>query len=232
MIRVSVSSRCFCGFCAFSPPKPPKIAIWTNWTNDLDQFGPIPFQSFIVSLHLQKVMKRRGGDSCVPEQQEIMKKYGSHRLDFQNYLLSLQRRQYNRRQTSRRANKLYPVSKSGKFTAAWGKSESLVVYVYTSFHLGEIISLWKQFTYIYRCELIFILYATGIPEPSDEECQEGSHFCVYIPNLSKLNALVNHKNENFSKSNIINCRNNLTFHKYLRTPWLSNARIATFGICA
>ena len=30
-----------------------------------------------------------------------------------------------------------------------------------------------------RCELIFILYATGIPEPSDEECQEGSHsLCV------------------------------------------------------
>ena len=28
----------------------------------MDQFGPIPFQSFIVSLHLQKVMKRRGGD--------------------------------------------------------------------------------------------------------------------------------------------------------------------------
>jgi hypothetical protein len=26
-----------------------------------------------------------------------------------------------------------------------------------------------------RCELIFILYATGIPEPSDKECQEGSH---------------------------------------------------------
>ena len=29
--------------------------------------------------------------------------------------------------------------------------------------------------FIYRCELIFILYATGIPEPSDEGCQEGSH---------------------------------------------------------
>lgn len=113
--------KVFSGFCAFSPTKPPKIAIWTNWTNDLDQFGPIPFQSFIVSLHLQKVMKRRGGDSCVPEQQEIMKKYSSHRLDFQNYLLSLQRRPYNWRQTSRRANKLYPVSKSGKLTAAWGK---------------------------------------------------------------------------------------------------------------
>ena len=26
--------------------------------------------------------------------------------------------------------------------------------------------------YFYRCEPIFILYATGIPEPSDEECQE------------------------------------------------------------
>ena len=29
--------------------------------------------------------------------------------------------------------------------------------------------------YTCRCELIFILYATGIPEPSDEECREGSH---------------------------------------------------------
>ena len=30
--------------------------------------------------------------------------------------------------------------------------------------------------YIYGCELNFILFGTGIPEPSDEECQEGSHF--------------------------------------------------------
>ena len=29
--------------------------------------------------------------------------------------------------------------------------------------------------YIYKCEPIFILYATGIPEPSDEERQDGSH---------------------------------------------------------
>ena len=33
----------------------------------------------------------------------------------------------------------------------------------------------------YRCELIFILSFTGIPEPSDEECHEGSHLiCVII----------------------------------------------------
>lgn len=32
----------------------------------------------------------------------------------------------------------------------------------------------------YRCELIFILSFTGIPEPSGGECHEGSHFvCVY-----------------------------------------------------
>jgi len=34
--------------------------------------------------------------------------------------------------------------------------------------------------YTCRCELIFILYTTGIAEPSDKECQEGSHsLCVY-----------------------------------------------------
>ena len=33
----------------------------------------------------------------------------------------------------------------------------------------------------YRCELIFILSFTGIPEPSDEECHEGSHFvCGFL----------------------------------------------------
>ena len=37
-----------------------------------------------------------------------------------------------------------------------------------------------------RCELIFILYATGIPEPSDEECQEGSHSLC----LKKYNILL------------------------------------------
>lgn len=31
-----------------------------------------------------------------------------------------------------------------------------------------------------RCELIFILHATGIPEPSDKECQKGSHLFVCI----------------------------------------------------
>ena len=39
----------------------------------------------------------------------------------------------------------------------------------------------KNAAYIhnYGCELIFILSFTGIPEPSDEECHEGSHFiCV------------------------------------------------------
>ena len=30
--------------------------------------------------------------------------------------------------------------------------------------------------YLYGCELNFILFATGIPEPSDRECQGGSHF--------------------------------------------------------
>lgn len=29
--------------------------------------------------------------------------------------------------------------------------------------------------YTCRCELIFILYTTGIPEPSCKGCQEGSH---------------------------------------------------------
>ena len=33
----------------------------------------------------------------------------------------------------------------------------------------------------YRCELLFILSFTGIPEPSDRECHEGSHLiCVMI----------------------------------------------------
>ena len=33
--------------------------------------------------------------------------------------------------------------------------------------------------YTCRCELIFILTCAGIPEPSDKECQEGSHsLCV------------------------------------------------------
>lgn len=31
------------------------------------------------------------------------------------------------------------------------------------------------YIHTYRCELIFILSFTGIPEPSDEECFEGSH---------------------------------------------------------
>ena len=29
---------------------------------------------------------------------------------------------------------------------------------------------------LYGCELNFILFATGIPEPSDRECHGGSHF--------------------------------------------------------
>ena len=45
--------------------------------------------------------------------------------------------------------------------------------------------------YTCRCELIFILYATGIPEPSDKECQEGSHsLCVsevYLLQMYKEN---------------------------------------------
>ena len=43
---------------------------------------------------------------------------------------------------------------------------------------GRLYPRGSHFAYIYRCELIFILYATGIPEPSDEECQEGSHLYV------------------------------------------------------
>ena len=31
--------------------------------------------------------------------------------------------------------------------------------------------------YSFGCELNFILYATGIPEPSDEECQEAHTLC-------------------------------------------------------
>lgn len=44
----------------------------------------------------------------------------------------------------------------------------------------------RQLLYTYRCELIFILYATGIPEPSDEECQEGSHLCVATVNIKLI----------------------------------------------
>lgn len=32
--------------------------------------------------------------------------------------------------------------------------------------------------YPYRCELIFILHATGIPEPSDSEWQEAHTLCA------------------------------------------------------
>ena len=39
-------------------------------------------------------------------------------------------------------------------------------------------SMGSAHIYTCRCELIFILYATGIPEPSDKECQEGSHSCA------------------------------------------------------
>ncbi|MBO4851204.1 MAG: hypothetical protein J5529_09940 [Prevotella sp.] len=35
----------------------------------------------------------------------------------------------------------------------------------------------------YRCELIFILSFTGIPEPSDEECHEGPHLLCCENNL-------------------------------------------------
>ena len=37
--------------------------------------------------------------------------------------------------------------------------------------------------YSCRCELIFILYTTGIPEPSDKECQEGSHSLCIIESI-------------------------------------------------
>ena len=44
----------------------------------------------------------------------------------------------------------------------------------------------------YRCELIFILSFTGIPEPSDEECHEGSHFvCV----VKKSTTIFNNQTE-------------------------------------
>ena len=36
-------------------------------------------------------------------------------------------------------------------------------------------SLESAHIYTCRCELIFILTCAGIPEPSDKECQEGSH---------------------------------------------------------
>ncbi len=42
--------------------------------------------------------------------------------------------------------------------------------IYTVYSFVE-----SAYIYTCRCELIFILYATGIPEPSDKECQEGSH---------------------------------------------------------
>ena len=42
--------------------------------------------------------------------------------------------------------------------------------------------LWNPaHLHTYRCELIFILSFTGIPEPSDEECHEGSHFMAWCP---------------------------------------------------
>ena len=40
-------------------------------------------------------------------------------------------------------------------------------------------SMNVAFIHNYGCELIFILSFTGIPEPSDEECHEGSHFILY-----------------------------------------------------
>ncbi len=49
-----------------------------------------------------------------------------------------------------------------------------------------LLSPFTESAHIYtcRCELIFILYATGIPEPSDKECQEGSHsLCVKEENV-------------------------------------------------
>ncbi len=46
--------------------------------------------------------------------------------------------------------------------------------IHTAYFFGKC-----RFVYTCRCELIFILYATGIPEPSDKECQEGSHsLCI------------------------------------------------------
>lgn len=41
--------------------------------------------------------------------------------------------------------------------------------------------------YPYRCELIFILHATGIPEPSDREWQEAHTLCACMWNLKSLN---------------------------------------------
>ena len=40
--------------------------------------------------------------------------------------------------------------------------------------------------YSFGCELNFILFATGIPEPSDEECQEAHTLCPYARTNSKL----------------------------------------------
>ena len=50
-------------------------------------------------------------------------------------------------------------------------------------------SPWGQLTYLYRCGLIFILFTTGIPEPSDRECREGSH-SLYL----KFGILITKKN--------------------------------------
>ena len=48
------------------------------------------------------------------------------------------------------------------------------VYSYTGQHHHDV-----ALTSIYGCELNFILFSKVIPEPSDRECPEGSHFCAH-----------------------------------------------------
>jgi hypothetical protein len=52
--------------------------------------------------------------------------------------------------------------------------------------------------------MIFILFATGIPEPSDKECQEGSHsLCVrevYLLQMYKENDYLIIKKNDYEKS--------------------------------
>ena len=59
---------------------------------------------------------------------------------------------------------------NSKYAGEKSESCSSCSSIYTALSFVE-----SAHIYTCRCELIFILYATGIPEPSDKECQEGSH---------------------------------------------------------
>lgn len=68
------------------------------------------------------------------------------------------------------------VRESGKFNVARASTEGCFLLLQYVCNPSPYSLRRGAYPIFHRCELIFILFATGIPEPSDRECQEGSHF--------------------------------------------------------